>query len=220
MKKCSTGKSKLLVLTLLALAVVLFCSGASFAAQGLLTDDTYTDSNHSSKTYWNSPTVNVTASPLQTGYFKFDLSPLGDKPAAAIEKVTLILFVEKVKKGGFYEVRRVGPSASTGWTEWALTYGTSSSIAPISDLIATVPIDSNYEKRFIGVDVTNLVKEWVSGAVVNNGIAILPVAGSDIAIQLDSKDNKTTSHEAKLEVSFMPVIGDTGPTGPIPALLA
>jgi len=51
MKNCSTGKSKVLVLALFALAVVLLCTGASYAAQGLLTDDTYADSTHVAKKY-------------------------------------------------------------------------------------------------------------------------------------------------------------------------
>ena len=102
MKNCSTGKSKVLVLALLALAVVLLCSGASFAAQGLLTDDTYADSTHVAKKYWNAPIVKVTAAPFQAGYFKFDLSPLGDKPADAIEKATLILFVDECKEGRIF----------------------------------------------------------------------------------------------------------------------
>ena len=49
MRNCSTGRSKVFVLALFALAVLLLCSGASFAAQGLLTDDTYTDFKYPSK---------------------------------------------------------------------------------------------------------------------------------------------------------------------------
>ena len=75
-------------------------------------------------------------------------------------------------------------------------------------MIATVPIDFSNANRFIGIDVTDLVKAWVSGAAANNGLALVPVEVSGIAIELDSKDNQGTSHEAKLEIST-----DTG-SGP------
>ena len=201
---------------LVAVAVFLLSSGVSYAAQALLTDDTYTDANHASAQYAVKPYVKVNDSAEQTGYLKFDLSTLppgvtGDD----VEKATLILYVTNLKSEGIFEVRRIGtPSPLGGWNEWSLNYKNSAGLATIEDLVATTAINPTFKGRFIGVDVTSLVKSWIDGTAVNNGLALVPVAGSGLNIVFDSKDDKGYSHEARLEIGLIGPQGPTGPQGP------
>ena len=57
---------------LVAVAVFLLSSGVSYAAQALLTDDTYTDAHHASAQYAVKPYIKVNDSAEQTGYLKLD----------------------------------------------------------------------------------------------------------------------------------------------------
>src|SRR5262249_19940583 len=61
-----------------------------------------------------------------------------------------------------------------------------------------VPVNS--ENQFVVIDVTQLVKDWVNGALTNNGIVLVPSAGSGLDSEFDSKEDKDTSHEPRLEM--------------------
>ena len=217
MRKNLQTAGNVAIFCLLAVAVLLLSSGVSYAAMALLTDDTYTDAHHASAQYAVKPDVKVNDALGQTGYLKFDLSPLPPGMTAdAVEKATLLLYVTDIKREGIFEVRRIGPPSQLGgWNEWSLNYNNSAGLASIEDLVATAALNPTYKGRFIGIDVTSLVKAWVSGSAVNNGLALVPVVGSGINVTIDSKDDKKYSHEARLEIGLNGIQGLIGASGPI-----
>ena len=78
-------------------------------------------------------------------------------------------------------------------------------------------VPATVSRQFVTVDVTQLVKNWVTGAATNFGVQISAAAlASTTAIVLDSKENQTTSHPAFLDVALQSV-GPAGPTGPADA---
>jgi len=54
---------------------------------------------------------------------------------------------------------------------------------------------------FLVIDLTQLVKDWLSGAQPNNGIALV-AATSNTLISFDSKESFVTSHEPRLEITL------------------
>jgi len=75
-------------------------------------------------------------------------------------------------------------------------------------------IPVNASGMFLTLDVTQLVKDWVSGVSPNYGVQISPAVGNPTtSIALDSKESLTTSHPAFLDVTITSV-GPAGPTGP------
>jgi len=58
-----------------------------------------------------------------------------------------------------------------------------------------------------------MVKNWLDGVLPNNGVALLPSAGSAINVFFDSKEATATSHPAQLLI-FLQNQGPVGPIGP------
>ncbi len=57
--------------------------------------------------------------------------------------------------------------------------------------------------NFISIDVTNWVKAWLDGKLINEGIEIAPSANTKfLDLAFDSKESDRTSHEARLEISL------------------
>ncbi|PYS57154.1 MAG: hypothetical protein DMF74_26780, partial [Acidobacteria bacterium] len=48
------------------------------------------------------------------------------------------------------------------------------------------------------IDVTQLVKDWLDNLLPNNGVALVAAGGADLTV--DSKENRQTSHEPRLEI--------------------
>ncbi len=76
--------------------------------------------------------------------------------------------------------------------------------------------------NFVTIDLTGLTTEWLDGTRPNNGIALLPTAGSDIRVAFDSKENIETSHVMELDITTFGgppgpegAQGPTGPPGPV-----
>ena len=66
--------------------------------------------------------------------------------------------------------------------------------------------------RFVLVDVTELVQEWLDRTLENNGLVLMPNAAG-VSVEFDSKENATTSHEPQLEITLR-ATGAAGPPGP------
>ena len=182
-----------MVATLLIFPVI------SFAVSAILTDDSFTNSKEPAKNYWQDKNLKIqdssTREPVYKTYIKFDLSPLpaGTK-STDIEKAFLKIFVGHVKTGGTFNIYRV---TSKDWFEDIITF----SIAPTGALFSTltVPLTTADENSYKTIDLTDLVKDWVGTPANNFGIALLP-NGSGLSIELDSKENKETSHDPQLEI--------------------
>jgi len=153
------------------------------------------------------PTLQVSNG--NTGFLKFSLTkslPTGIN-ATDIDKATLKLFIANVNHAGSLTLRQV----KQGWREATLP---SAGISPALDAGKKVfKINRVYAGRWVQLDITDLVKSWVTLPATNNGLALTVEGSSLLDIIIDSKENTATAHEAVLDVVLNKTIGATGPAG-------
>ena len=98
------------------------------------------------------------------------------------------------------------------WDEYTLNDNSTGSLSFGSPQLSGLSITSI--NNFVSIDVTDWVRAWVSGTMVNEGIKIEASATTTfLDLSFDSKESDKTSHEARLEVSLSR-IGPAGPQGP------
>ena len=181
-------------LIIVSITLVVLTPQTSLAQQGTLTDDaTVTikkNDNHGTDATLR---IEAGAGDASNVFVKFKLTsslPAGTI-AADISKATLKLFVGKLHTAGSFDVFRV----LSPWSEQDKTVNPSINGSP--DVIG-IPVGS--ENSFVVIDITQLVKDWLNGVLPNNGIALVPSAGSSVDSEFDSKEDKDTSHEPRLEM--------------------
>jgi Collagen triple helix repeat (20 copies) len=184
--------------------VLLVAVFSSFArAQVVVTDDANT-SSFSPKSNYGTSIALIVCSGSNT-YLKFSLANLGPGITSSnVSKATLVLYVDYVLTSGTMDVYQVGGS----WSEGSITYNT----APVlgTKLFSAVSVTKT---GFLSLDLTSSVQAWLSGTLVNNGIALVPSSGSPIFVSFDSKENIFTSHVADLSLVLVSA-GSVGPQGP------
>src|SRR6266480_4332281 len=204
---------------LIAMAVLLL-SSITFGQSGTLTDDAYTSTNsnvQSGNFSGKGPAIVVSGSNAKIGdkpagpansYIKFKLTPsLPDGTTADnVAKATLKLYVSAVNSPSSFDVFRITGS----WNEDSITSVTPLTLVP--EVTGVTPSSTN---SFLVIDLTQLVKDWLSGAQPNNGIALV-AATSTSFIAFDSKESFVTSHEPRLEITLnkQGAQGPAGPAGP------
>ena len=178
---------------------------SSVYADGVLKDDTYTQTGTPNQNFGTNANLRVASG--VNSYLRFDLSNLPPGTSANdVAKVTLRLWVNTVTTPGSFDIRRI-----TGvWNESTLTSNTAPSLGSLE--ISAVTITAQDVDSFVTVDLTPLVKDWINGIVPNNGLAIVANA-VNTNIRFDSKENGQTSHESRLEIRLKGPIGPTGATG-------
>ena len=183
--------------------------GLANAAGANASADTYVNSGSPGTNYGSATAVNVGGG--NTGLIQFDLSALpAGLTAANIGKATMTFFVNTVAISGAVDIAQV----TSAWTEAGVNNGNRPTY--LSPFLLGVPTVTN--RQYVTVDVTTLVKDWVSGVATNYGVQISAAASSPTtAIVLDSKENATTSHPAFLDIVIQSV-GPAGPTGPAGAV--
>ena len=98
---------------------------------------------------------------------------------------------------------------TTPWDEYTLKDNSTGSLSFGSPTLSGLSITSI--NSFVSIDVTDLVKAWIAGTLVNEGIKVEASAAATILdLSFDSKESDQTSHEPRLEVS----LSRTGPAGP------
>ena len=180
----------------------------SLLSQGQATPpsaDTFVSSNSPKTNYGNSAILVV--QPGATSYVRFNLATL--PPGVAVSKATLRLYVDAVVKGGTFDVFQINSS----WSENALTYNTPPPSLGVSATAGhPISVSSSSMNQFVLVDITPLVQGWVSGAIVNNGIAL---ATSDTGtFSFDSKESLLTGNGPELEILLNGPAGPAGAAGP------
>src|SRR5205814_1962125 len=81
-----------------------------------------------------------------------------------------------------------------------------------------VPVQSDQEGKFLVIDVTPAVQQWLgtdgsgAGGAPNYGVALVARDGANV--NFDSKENSQTSHEPQLNIQLKPTAGQQGPPGP------
>src|SRR5208337_114111 len=64
----------------------------------------------------------------------------------------------------------------------------------------SVPLTTASKSKYVEIDVTAAMVEWLNGTQANDGIAL--VANSPLVATFDSKENTTTSHAPELDLVF------------------
>lgn len=190
----SRARTHSLSLTLLLAALFIFLPARAQAQQGTLTDDAQTSAGKPNKNLGSDDAIQVSASG-DKGFLKFKLTqslPLGTI-GNHVGKATLKLFVGGVAAPGVIEVRTVAGA----WSEAIVTDASSPALGPV---IGTISITADQAGKWVTFDLTQTVKNWLDGASPNNGIVLTPVVAGGASVTFDSKENRQTSHEPRLEV--------------------
>lgn len=156
------------------------------------------------------PTANLGALPTMlagggnVGLINFDLSALPPGTAGAnIAHATVTIYVGLASAPGVLNLVQIDGA----WAERAVKWNAA---PPASTVVASanVPAAGGY----VTFDVTGLVQAWVDGAIAPNGVAVMGATDGFVAT-IDTKESKTTSHPAVLQVTLA-TAGAQGPAGP------
>jgi hypothetical protein len=203
-RRARSGLSTLL----LALVVLLALPCASFA-QSALTDDAQTSTAPKSTDSNFGANPNLSVSAAGNVYLKFKLSstlPVGTT-GSEVERATLKLYIANITTAGKLDVYAVAGA----WDEATVS---GRNAPPLGSLLTTTAqIDEDKRGKFLVIDITSLVQQWLgndglgTGGLPNNGLALVahPLDATTAAvasITFDSKENSQTSHEAQLNVQL------------------
>jgi hypothetical protein len=197
MKTLCNGRGRLF----LAAAFLLLTLGWWRAAFGQLmpSDDAYVNSALPTTNYGAATTLNL-QSAAETTFIRFDLSavPAG-YTGSSIAKATLKLYVNSVATAGSLNVDYV-----TGtWAEKTITYNMQPAIG--TTIASSVPLTTGSKAKYVEIDVTAAVVEWLNGTQANDGIAL--VANSPLVATFDSKENTSASHPAEIDIVYAGIAG-------------
>jgi hypothetical protein len=202
-------KSKTAKLSAIAIAAasLLLAAAPARALEVPVASDAHVLQNNPTFNYGASPNLSVqsTSGSARRSYLRFDpvsyISPA--MTAADIDQAWLVLYVNDVTTAGSLNVYRV-----TGtWTEGtksgatqsgAITWNLMPSLA--GSPLFSVFVSSGDHKNYIAIDVTSLVKDWVTNPSQNRGIAFINTGSINVAF--DSKENDATSHAPALQITF------------------
>ncbi len=158
-------------------------------------DDAYVSLGASNLTtkYGNNPSLIVSSGGAgKQVYIRFDLSTL---PAGAIiDQAVLRLYVNALDLNGSIDVHLV----DGGWNERKVNGGNR---PLLGTLVQTAVLNGSKKRRFVTIDVTAEVQDWLDGIMPNDGLVLVP-ATAGVKVTFDSKENKDTSHGPELEVAF------------------
>ena len=182
------------------IAASLFAMSAQ-AVDAPLAADTHVSTVTPVANYGSLPTINVGAG--SAGLLRFDLSTLpAAVTAAKVVKASLVLYVNRIGAAGGIDVT---PAFSL-WGEGTVTGAT----APVLGAPIASGIPVSVANQFVNVDVTALVKQWVTSPGANFGLALSPaLSAPGTVVFFDSKENTATGHVARLDVT----LADQGPAG-------
>ncbi len=211
-----TQPHKILCLAVFAATPLLLPLRAS-AQSGTVTDDGFLSSSAATQLVnvngqgvvlivgGSSATVGAASVGTTKTFIKFQLqsSLPGGVAAANVAKATLKLYLSPgTNPSGAIDIYPI----ISAWSE--STLNASSPPALASTAFAT-GISAGKANSFLVVDVTQLVQEWLSGSLENDGIALVAHTSTTYVV-FDSKEGVVTSHEPRLEI----VLANSGPQGP------
>jgi Collagen triple helix repeat (20 copies) len=177
-----------------------------------LTDDAHTSASAPTMNFGTASTLLVQGPTpaVARAYLRFDLTtlPAGTR-GADVARAVLRLWVARVTRGGMFDVY----SVRGGWSEEALTAANAPGQG--RDQLIGIPVTARDRNRFVVVDLTELVQEWLDRTLENNGLLLVPNAAG-VTVEFDSKENASTSHEPELEITLRGsgTAGSPGPPGP------
>lgn len=171
-----------------------------------LAADSHVSSQLPANNFGSLPTLNIGGG--STALLRFDLAGLpAGTTAAKLVQANLVLWVNRVGIVGQVEVQ----SVRSAWSEAAVTGATAPVLGGLGSGVS-VPVTA--ANQFITVDVTALVKDWVTNPGANFGVAVVPSAAAPATVVFfDSKENTATGHVARLDM-VLADLGAVGPPGP------
>src|SRR5215207_3650066 len=191
------------------LSCVLLCLSALAAGaygQAVLVSDAHTSATSVNGNFGSNPTLTVSAA--NTAYVRFKIArvlPAGAK-ADDVERATAKLYVSKVASPGKLDLFPV----TADWDEKTLTANNAPPLGPLA--LTTQQVGKDAQGNYLLIDVTDLVRQWLGdgtgqGALPNYGFALAPhPVDADTPqaadVNLDSKENSQTSHDAWLDVQL------------------
>ncbi|MEZ5405840.1 MAG: DNRLRE domain-containing protein, partial [Verrucomicrobiia bacterium] len=139
-------------------------------------------------------------------YLQFDPFALPDHISAdQVAKATLTFYVSKLFKPGAFSLEPV----TNPWNELNFSEPT-----VVSSPLNSGVIELLKRNQYVSVDVTEIVKLWISGEMSSDGFVLIPSHG--IKANIDSKENKKTSKAPTLKIVLNSegTPGAQGPAGP------
>jgi hypothetical protein len=189
---------------------------ASLAQTVPLAQDSYFVPS-SSANYGSAQTLDVGGSKASVVLVQFDMSTLpAGLTSANIAKATLALFVNNCGASQHFRFPFDTNSgfdtcqgsvniyeADGAWSELEVNGHNN----PVAGAVVASDVPISAANKYIYVDATAAVQNWVGGAP-NDGFIIKPNAGG-VNVEFDSKESTTTSHPATLTI----VLAFSGPAG-------
>ena len=197
MKRLSTFCALSLLLT------IVFALSA--LAQITPSDDAYVNSAAPTANYGAVTTLSL-SSAADSGFIRFDLTavPAG-YTGSSVAKATLKLYVNSVTTAGSFNVDYV-----TGtWAKQTIKYSLQPAIG--TTIAASVPLTTASKGKYVEIDLTAAMVEWLNGTQANDGIAL--VANSPLVATFDSKENTAASHPPELDLVYASIAGLTTGSG-------
>ena len=195
---------RLSTISALTLLLITF-SALSALAQITPSDDAYVNSAAPTANYGAATTLSL-SSAADTGFIRFDLTavPAG-YTGSSVAKATLKLYVNSVTTAGSFNVDYV-----TGtWAEQTIKYNLQPAIG--ATIAASVPLTTASKGKYVEIDLTAAMVEWLNGTQANDGIAL--VANSPLVATFDSKENTAASHPPELDLVYASIAGLTTGSG-------
>ncbi|HEV2804203.1 MAG TPA: DNRLRE domain-containing protein [Chthoniobacterales bacterium] len=205
------------VFTVVALLAIFIPASSALAAEALLLQDTYVDNGTTGGKPFNSnfgAAIDLRVfkgnGRVARALLKFAMATLPPGTSATdVAQARLRLWVNSNSTAaGAITLSPI----TAAWDEYLLKDNTSGSLTLGLPKLSDIAVSSS--SSFISIDVTDWVKAWLSGTLVNEGILIEPATTTTLVdLAFDSKESNQTSHEPRLEVSLHS-IGPAGPQGP------
>jgi hypothetical protein len=194
---------KRIFIRVLSTFTLLSALAAGAFAQAVLVSDAYTSTTSINGNFGTNPTLTVSAN--NNIYVKFNIAntlPAGTK-AEDVAKATVKFYISKVATAGKLDLYPI----LADWDERTITANNAPLIGALA--LTTQPIGKDDQGNYVLIDITDLVKQWLSGqsGLANYGFALTPhpvdASTPQVAdLNFDSKENSQTSHEAMLGVQL------------------
>ena len=198
---------------IVCLAAALVSPVVARGATATVSGDAYISQSNAANNFGAVGTMNVSSA--NSALIQFDLTALQalGLTNANIQKAYLTVFVNRVLVAGGLDFALTNQA----WSELAATYNNFNQGLIGAPFASNVPVQQS--TVFVKIDVTDQVRDWLTGAVINNGIIVkAAVAQPSTSAVLDSKESTTTSEPAFLDIlltgSGSGPTGATGPSGP------
>ncbi len=157
------------------------------------TDDAYIQTDDSDKNKGSDEKIKLKddgGDDDRIGFVRLNLSTLpNDVAEEDIIKATLRVWIKKVSDEGTITLQRPGGP----WDEEDITADNAPSIGPPT--IFTVDVTEDDEQSFVLINVTPIVRGWVSRRIRNDGIVLMP--GGGLKAEVAAKE---TEHERSMDI--------------------